>query len=123
MAHRHWALAIGSAVAVATVVALTPRAVQSVPVHPERSRGTEAPTRPVVSFTSLPLAFEPSVGQWADELAFVARGRGGSVRLLSDGWSFGRPGGDVRARLVGAAPSSPHGVGLLAARANYFLGN
>jgi hypothetical protein len=101
-------------------------------VAPNPAR-TCAPARKCASELSLPMAFEPNLGQVDPRIQYIGRGRGLTVflarrqiavrvatspRVRSEGAT-----GTVVLRLSGASDFSWHGEQRLRGESNYFLGN
>lgn len=86
--------------------------------------------RAPVRMATLPMAFEPNLGQIQGDFDFIARTRGGNVFLTSSGAVFAPQGSKpaaaepiFRMKLVGAKTAVARGVQELPGKANYFIGN
>jgi hypothetical protein len=72
---------------------------------------------------TIPMAFEPNVGQASGAARFVARGAGYSVQIQNGGAALELAGGRaVSLRLVGASAGEPRGEQPLEGRSHYLVG-
>ena len=95
---------------------------------PSVAGAADTPARRVTVAT-LPLRFEANLGQFRDDVRFVARDRGMTLFLSDDAATIAlrdqraRSGGaTLSMRVVGAAARRPSGVGPLPTRTSYFVG-
>ena len=137
-----WACALCMVLVAALALALPHRvsgrsraASASVPTLP----ASAARSRIQATYAALPLAFEPNQGQSDPQVKYMARGNGYTVFLTSNDAVLSlqsrvakknapqtqtAPSAVVRMHLVGAkAPAKIEGAGLMAGKANYFIGS
>ncbi len=127
MRRRPAAALVASLVLLVLATGVPGRLTGSRPPRPTEGRLTEATTAAALdALASLPLGFEPNVGQAEAGVDFVARGPGYRLALspteaivtLSDA------GGPLEMRLVGSNPAAaPTGVDPLPGRTNYLTGS
>src|SRR5436190_811242 len=80
--------------------------------------------QPTAWAVSLPLLFEPNLGQTDVRALFLGRGPGYAIELDRSGISLSRGRNTVRMKLQGGSPNvSLRGYDLQEARANYFVGS